>query len=105
MSSVREIAPAEAVEMVDRGAALLDTREPHEWQAGTIAGATLLRPAEVVTRAAELLPDKGRPVVVYCAAGARSLLAARQLAMLGYRDVVRVGVSEIESHDAGPLVS
>jgi sulfur-carrier protein adenylyltransferase/sulfurtransferase len=36
----------------------------------------------------EALPDKSQPVVVYCAGGTRSALAARTLADLGYGDVV-----------------
>ena len=47
---VREITPAQAQELIDKGAALLDTREPHEWRAGHLNGATLLPPAEVAAR-------------------------------------------------------
>jgi molybdopterin/thiamine biosynthesis adenylyltransferase/rhodanese-related sulfurtransferase len=90
MSGVREVFPAEAAELVAGGAALLDTREPQEWKTGYLHGAALVRPADVAARAAEVLPDRDRTVVVYCAAGARSLFAARQLAQLGYRDVVSV---------------
>ena len=85
--SLREVTPEEAEQLIAQGAALLDTREPHEWQSGTLAGAALVRPAELPLRAAQALPDRQRPVVVYCAHGQRSMVAAQQLAMLGYRDV------------------
>ena len=88
--SVREISPAEAQELIDRGAALLDTREPHEWRAGHLNGATLLPPADVAARVEAVVTDKTKPVVIYCAAGARSMRAAMQLASLGYQDVYSV---------------
>jgi molybdopterin/thiamine biosynthesis adenylyltransferase/rhodanese-related sulfurtransferase len=84
---VREISPQEAQVLIDQGVALIDTREEHEWRAGYISGATLLPPIEVVNRVESVLPDKSQPVVIYCAAGARSMRAAIQLAQLGYTDV------------------
>ena len=88
--SVREITPAEAQELIDRGAALLDTREQHEWRAGHLNGATLVPPADVAARVEDVVPDKSKPVVIYCAAGARSMRAAVQLASMGYQDVYSV---------------
>src|SRR4051794_1576752 len=84
---VREITPEEAQQLIDAGAALLDTREQHEWNAGHLAGATLLPPADVAARVEQVVPDKTKPVVIYCAAGARSMRAAFALASLGYHDV------------------
>lgn len=89
-SPVREILPAEAVQLIDAGAVLLDTREQHEWNAGHLFGATLLRPADVVSKVASLAPDPSKTVVLYCRSGARSLTAAYQMAQLGYQDVVSV---------------
>jgi len=88
--SVREITPAEAQDLIDRGAALLDTREQHEWRAGHLNGATLVPPADVAARVEDVVPDKSKPVVIYCAAGARSMRAAVQLASMGYQDVYSV---------------
>jgi molybdopterin/thiamine biosynthesis adenylyltransferase/rhodanese-related sulfurtransferase len=82
--------PAEAAELINNGAPLLDTREPHEWKAGHLAGATLLPPADVMARVEQVVPDKTKTVVVYCAGGVRSLRAAMQMAALGYQDVVSV---------------
>jgi len=89
-SPVREVLPQEAQNLIDSGAALLDTREEHEWRAGHLAGATLLPPVEVMVRVEQVVPDKTRPVVIYCASGVRSLRAAVQLASLGYQNVVSV---------------
>ena len=87
---VREVMPAEAEQIIAQGAVLLDTREPHEWNAGHLSGAALVPPMQVVERAAEVAPDKNGPVVIYCAAGARSMRAALQMAALGYTNVYSV---------------
>jgi molybdopterin/thiamine biosynthesis adenylyltransferase/rhodanese-related sulfurtransferase len=98
---VREVLPAEAAQLIEAGAVLLDTREPHEWNAGHLAGATLLPPAEVVARVAALAPNPEKTVVLYCRSGARSLRAAFQMAALGYRDVVSVAGGIIRWHQEG----
>jgi sulfur-carrier protein adenylyltransferase/sulfurtransferase len=84
---VREVTPAEAAELIDQGAVLIDTREEHEWKAGHLAGATLIPPIQVLDRIEQVAPDKSKQVVVYCAAGARSMRAALQMASHGYQNV------------------
>src|SRR3954454_8490587 len=84
---IREITPEEAQQLIDAGAALLDTREQHEWNAGHLAGATLIPPTDVAARVEQVVPDKSKPVVIYCAAGARSMRAAFVLASLGYENI------------------
>ena len=84
---VREVTPAEAEQLIYGGAVLIDTREQHEWKAGHLAGATLIPPIEVLDRIEQVAPDKTKQVVVYCAAGARSMRAALQMAALGYQNV------------------
>lgn len=60
---------------------LVDVRQPQEYQAGHIPGATLLPLGEVERNLGQLPPD--RDVVFYCAAGRRSALAARLAAESG----------------------
>lgn len=84
---VREIMPTEAADLIAQGAYVIDTREVHEWNAGHLAGATLIPPIEVMDRIEQVAPDKSKQVVVYCAAGARSMRAAMQMAQLGYTNV------------------
>ena len=84
---VREVSPAEAAQLLADGAVLIDTRELNEWNAGHLEGATLVPPAQVLERIEQIAPDKTKPVVVYCAAGARSMRAALQKASLGYQNV------------------
>jgi adenylyltransferase/sulfurtransferase len=57
--------------------ALLDVREPHEYEVCRLEGATLVPLRHVAARAAAIPRD--RPVVVYCHFGGRSEGAVRQL--------------------------
>jgi rhodanese-related sulfurtransferase len=66
---------------MDRGAILLDVREPAEWQAGHTPGARHIPFAQLAERQREL--SAGRPVVTVCRSGARSARAAALLARQG----------------------
>jgi molybdopterin/thiamine biosynthesis adenylyltransferase/rhodanese-related sulfurtransferase len=87
-AGIEEVTPAEAEALRAQGVALLDVREPDEWRRGIIPGAVLVRLSEVGGRAPGLLGDRDQPVVVYCAAGVRSIAAARELTSLGFSDAV-----------------
>jgi rhodanese-related sulfurtransferase len=65
-----EVSVAQAAEWHDMGAFVLDVREPNEWAAGHIRGATLIPLGELANRLAEVPPD--RAVVVVCRTGNRS---------------------------------
>jgi rhodanese-related sulfurtransferase len=67
---------------------LIDTREPAEWDAGRIPGAVPVPRGILEGKIEQLAPDVDQPVVVYCASGGRSALAAESLARMGYRNVV-----------------
>ena len=47
----KTVSRAEAREMIEAGAQLIDVRADHEWEAGRIAGATHLPLAELAQRA------------------------------------------------------
>jgi rhodanese-related sulfurtransferase len=73
---VTEYDPEEVQELLDQGRVLLvDVREPMEYAAERISGA-LLYPLSTFD-VAHLPPDGERTVVFQCAAGGRSLTAAR----------------------------
>ena len=46
---------------------------------------------QVEQKAASLLPDKDKPIIVYCRSGRRSAIAAVTLRGLGYKDVKDFG--------------
>jgi len=86
---IKEIAPEELARRLESAAppALVDVREADEVQAGLLPGAIAIPRGFLELRIEEKLPDKAAPVVVYCAGGTRSALAARSLEELGYTDV------------------
>jgi len=67
---------------------LLDVREKEEWDEGHLPGAVCLPRGFLEVRVEKAVPDKNSPVIVYCAGGVRSALAAKSLQQLGYSDVV-----------------
>jgi rhodanese-related sulfurtransferase len=78
----KEISRAEARELLDRGAQLVDVRADHEWETGHLPGAVHIPLAELAGRVAEV--DKDRPVILYCRGGNRSSMATTALAEAGY---------------------
>jgi rhodanese-related sulfurtransferase len=69
------------------GVAVIDVREPHEYEEAHVPGATLIPLGEVPDRVAEV--PAGETVYLVCAVGGRSGRAAEFLAGQG-RDVVNV---------------
>ena len=61
---------------------LVDVREPHEWEAGRIAGARHIELERLASKAETL--DRDRPVLFYCRLGARSGMAANAFRRAGY---------------------
>lgn len=66
---------------------LLDVREKEELALGYLKNSIFIPRASLPEKAETLLPDKNAHVVVYCAAGVRSLLAAKTLKEMGYNQV------------------
>lgn len=70
------------------GAVVVDVRDNEEWDAGHIPGARHVPRSFLETRIEGTIPDRDTPIVLYCASGSRSALAAHTLTdMLGYTDV------------------
>ncbi|MBV9690483.1 MAG: molybdopterin-synthase adenylyltransferase MoeB [Ktedonobacteraceae bacterium] len=67
---------------------LVDVREKHEWNDGYIPSAIHVPRGFLELQIEEAVPDKAKTVVLYCAGGVRSLMAAKTLQEMGYRDVV-----------------
>ncbi len=82
ITKVREVidAPGQAV--------LIDVREQDEYAQGYIPGARWIPRGFLEQRIEDAVPDRTAPVIVYCAGGTRSALAARSLAELGYTNVL-----------------
>jgi molybdopterin/thiamine biosynthesis adenylyltransferase/rhodanese-related sulfurtransferase len=85
-AAVPEVSPTEARELALGGALLLDVRDPPELLAGTAQGAIHVSRCDLDARIDELAPDRNRTLLLLCASGRRSLLAAERLVALGYPD-------------------
>jgi len=83
-------APANVVaEKLRAGATVVDVRSEAEFRGGAYRGAINL-PLPALSAKLHRIP-KDRPVVVYCASGSRSALAARMLRKAGFADVSNAG--------------
>jgi molybdopterin/thiamine biosynthesis adenylyltransferase/rhodanese-related sulfurtransferase len=91
-SEIDEISTIEAHERLvsSDGSLFVDVREPDEWDEGHIPGAIYTGRGRLEQRIEGLVPDKARPLVVYCSAGSRSAFAAKVLEDLGYVNVVNL---------------
>jgi rhodanese-related sulfurtransferase len=99
---VPEIDVAELALLRRPGCALIDVREPHEFLAAHVPGATLV-PLATVPDNLDRVPDGG-PVYVICARGVRSLRAAEFYRARGI-DAFNVAGGTDAWVDAGHAVS
>jgi molybdopterin/thiamine biosynthesis adenylyltransferase/rhodanese-related sulfurtransferase len=88
-SQVDEIDPAQVSEHLGNGIVLVDVRESGEWDAGHIPGAKHVPRGYLESRVESAVgADRSQQIVVYCASGQRSALAAHTLKeLLGYENV------------------
>ncbi len=91
-TEIQEISAGEALQRLTGSSPPLfvDVREPDEWEEGHIPGAIYTGRGRLEQRIEGLVPDKSRPLVVYCSAGNRSVFATKALEELGYEDVVNL---------------
>jgi len=86
-TEIREVSTEEASALRDRGAVILDVREPDEYEQGAIPGSIYIARGQLEANVENRIPDKDATVVVHCASGIRSAFAAKTLGELGYSDV------------------
>ena len=87
--AIREISLESLRDRLEAGESftLLDVREGEEFRAGHIPGAVNVPRAHLESKAEATIADRDAPVIVYCAGGVRSALAAKTLAEMGYTNV------------------
>lgn len=84
-----DVSVAEALELIENGALLLDVREQDEWDAGHAPQASLIPMSQLNARAGELAQD--RPIVCVCHLGGRSAMVTQALNQAGWKAVNLVG--------------
>lgn len=76
-------------ELAARGAVFVDVRTPGEFAAGNRPGSINI-PLDSIAEGAKKM-DKDKPVILSCASGARSGIAAGILRGMGFKDVTNAG--------------
>ncbi len=106
-AQVEEIEPFEAEQEIAGGdVALIDTREPHEYQEAHLENGKLVPPGLLADEIAAAAPDKSARTILYCRSGNRSYKAAEQLEALGYTDVASMAGGVLAWQEQGlPVVS
>ena len=89
-SQILEIGPSDLVRMQQAGEefTLIDVREPDEHAKGAIAAAIPMPRGILERDIDQITSDKNRKIVLYCAGGFRSALAALSLKRMGFNNVI-----------------
>lgn len=88
-SRIQEVDTAGAAQrLAEPGTVVLDVREADEYDQGALPGALHIPRGFLESQIEARVPDRDAPIVVYCAGGVRSALAADSLRQLGYTSVV-----------------
>jgi molybdopterin/thiamine biosynthesis adenylyltransferase/rhodanese-related sulfurtransferase len=106
-TEIAQISPAEAASEIEAGGvALIDTREPHEYEEAHIEGGRLVPPGILRDEIASVVPDRTQRVLLYCRSGNRSGKAAEEMAELGYESVANVAGGILSWQEQGlPVVT
>ncbi len=89
-SQITEISAAQLKQKLDAGEqlTLVDVRERDEFVQGHLPDATFIPRGYLELQIEQHQPNRDEPVVLYCAGGVRSALAARNLQEMGYKNVI-----------------
>lgn len=85
-SQIEEISAQDLKQWLESGADLkvIDIRERDEFVQGHLPGATFIPRGFLELQIEQHQTDRDKPVIIYCAGGVRSALAARNLKEMGY---------------------
>ncbi|MGC1181916.1 rhodanese-like domain-containing protein [Legionella sp.] len=104
---IQEITPKELKEKLDHHVPiqLIDVREDHEWETGSISEAMHLSRGIIERDIEKKIPDLKQQIIVYCSGGFRCALVAESLQKMGYSHVYSLNTGLQGWIDAGyPIV-
>jgi len=101
MDEITEVDVAAAAALLDSGAALVDVREPDETAGGAAPNAMLIPRGMLELNVESKLTNPAQTIVIMCAGGTRSALAAKTLQDMGYTSVVSMAGGFNAWKDAG----
>ena len=67
---------------------LIDVREDYEWNQGHLPNAIHISRGVIERDIDRLIPDRNSEIILYCAGGFRSILAAYNIQKMGYTNVI-----------------
>src|SRR3954454_24768000 len=86
---IEEVDPSDVKPLVGNGVPIIDVREAEEYAVAHLRGAKSVPRGYLESRIDAAVPDRKHRVILYCASGQRSALAAHTLKTeLGFEDVV-----------------
>lgn len=90
---IKELGPREVAELLedsenDGDVEIIDVREREEYEQGAIPGAKFIPRGFLDIKIEREVPEKDRTLVLHCAGGTRSAMAAYDLKEIGYEDVI-----------------
>jgi rhodanese-related sulfurtransferase len=86
----RKASPATVLAKIEGGARIIDVRSPGEFRGGSYPKAMNI-PLDELPAKIDRLKPLDKPIVVYCASGARSAQAAALLKKAGFADITNGG--------------
>ena len=101
MAEITEVDAVAAAELIDAGSLLVDVREPDETSGGSVSGALVIPRGQLELQVESKVADRGQSLVIMCAGGTRSALAAQTLQQMGYESVVSLAGGFNAWKDAG----
>lgn len=97
-----EVTPADvAAALGADSATVVDVREPHEYEAGRIAGTRHIELERLPSQAGTI--DRDRPVIFHCRLGVRSIMAAQAFRAAGYDARSMAGGIQAWADEGRPL--
>jgi rhodanese-related sulfurtransferase len=84
------LSPAQAVQLINGGALVVDVRSAEAFASGHIIDARNIADSELAAQADALKKYKEKPVLLYCDNGGASAVAARVLKSLGFTKAVNL---------------
>lgn len=101
MEEVSEIDAETAFLLIASGATLIDVREPDETASGVVGSSLRIPRGLLELQIEQQVPDRTQDIVLMCAGGTRSALAAKSLQDLGYTSVTSLAGGFTAWKDAG----
>lgn len=106
--NIKETAITEVKKLMDTNQLplLIDVREDHEWQKDHLPQAKHIGRGIIERDIETVVPDKTTTIILYCGGGYRSVLAAENLAKMGYHNVISMAGGYRGWKEAGyPLIT